>query len=48
MTVWDKDPENSRVPYDEVDEFNYDFMDNPGANPRVLTIDGVRPQNKTR
>ena len=48
MTVWDSDPANSRVPYDEVDEFDYDLVDVPGSNPRLLTIDGIRPDNKTR
>lgn len=48
MTVWDRDNATSRVPYDEVDEFDYDLNDVAGSNPRLLTIDGVRPANKTR
>ena len=48
ITVWDSDPANNRVPYDEVDEFDYDLTDEPGSNPRILTIEGIRPDNKTR
>ena len=48
MKVWDLDPQNTVFTQDQVDEFNYDLTDVQGSDPRLLTIDGIRPANKTR
>ena len=48
IKVWDKDMDSKAYPYDQVDEFNYNLTDVPGSDPRLLTMEGIRPKEKTR
>jgi len=54
ITVWDVDDtmtEGSQTDTknnDVIDEFDYNLVDEPGSDPRTLTILGERPANKTR
>ena len=48
ITVWDADAQQQQVPYDLVDEFNFNFTDTPGAQPLVRFYDGVRQVPKSR
>jgi len=40
--VWDRDTEVQSVPYDLVDEFDFNFNEVAGAEPIVRVIPGVR------
>lgn len=41
ITMWDYDAENMFIPYDMVDEFNYEYRQSPGTRATVV-INGDR------
>ena len=47
ITVWDSDHEVQSVPYDLVDEFNFNFTGLPGAIPEITTFPGIRNPPKS-
>lgn len=47
ITVWDSDQENLFVPYDMVDEFNFDYTKPAGQN-YYDCYDGIRNRPKSR
>jgi len=53
VTIWDVDEKNLQenpqfIPFDEVDEFSFNFFEPMGANPKEYTELGLRPKSKTR
>ena len=45
VNVWDRD--NTSVTDDMVDEFSYDFTDEPGSPMRALNLESVRDPPKS-
>lgn len=35
------------IPFDMVDEFLFDYNEQPGRNPRIVTIPGIRDPPKS-
>jgi len=48
ITVWDRDVEDLFIPYDMVDEFNFDFTDEAGLPIRGFKVNGVRNLPKSQ
>lgn len=48
MNIWDSDKDIRATTDDMVDEFAYDFTDPPGSIPRVITIESIRKEPKSR
>lgn len=48
IQVYDEDISDINQAPDEVDEYIFDFQDQPGANPRLMVAQGDRTLNKTR
>ena len=47
VTVWDQDPQNRRVPYDQIDEFNFEYYNAKDGNLYVVTQRGLRTKEPT-
>lgn len=47
ISMWDKDVDDTNIPVDLVDEFKFDFNEVQGANPKTITIPGVRAEPKS-
>lgn len=46
--MWDRDDDSAFIPVDMVDEFLFDFNDAPGRDPRIVSVDGIREDPKSR
>lgn len=47
ITMWDIDADDTLIPVDVVDEFLFDYREQPGQNPKIVTVPGIRDAPKS-